>query len=312
MNKNMDIDTNDYINSMPVDLNKIVKKSRYKLITLIISITIAVMVIIVGVIPSISMGLRQLKFDDYTRMLSNLTQFDRPVYNNGFTSNGSLYQFKLGAINSTYQDQIINTQSVDWASVDFLNRLKINDYYVSSFDVDPIDNNINYVKTMLEHNPNNTAIINFSLNDSYSLEELKEFFELNGIVITWLAVETGYENSHNDTINMENGQYNQFGFPTFTSINSTFETKQLDINNPDEYMDFIRGEWKWSLDNKKLVSKYKDLYVFKEIESVLNSSEKIYGFTAVGTTKDLLELCDNEKLVYGNIGGIYPWTIINK
>lgn len=312
MNKNKDVDTNDYINSIPIDLNKIVKKSRYKLVALIMSISLIVIGFIIVIVPSISMYFRQLKFDDYTRMVSNLTQFDKPVYNNGFTSNGSIYQPKFGAINSTYQDQIINTQSIEWISVSPFNKLKISDFFVSSFYVDPSENNINYVRTILDNNPSNTAIINFSLNDSYSLKELKEFFELNGIVITWLAVETGYENSHSDTISMENGQYNQFGFPTFTSINSTFETKKLDINNSDEYMDFIRGEWKWSFENKKLVSGYKDLYVFKEMESALKSSEKIYGFTVVGNTKDLLKLCDNEKLVYGNIGGIYPWTIINK
>lgn len=306
---------NDSLLVNPIDINKSIKKTRIKFIMQIFAYTLISAAIIFYFVPSIFQGIYYSKMDSYTRMMANLTQFKIPVSIIGNISKPQLFQTEVGIINSAYisNGTGVNLQNIESTYLKVPStKLELYDVgYGSSFYINPPSNNMDEINSILMHNPNQTAIINISLKNPKTLEEIKEFISKYHINISWLAVTTELEYSHSSNITMEEGsQYRQFGFPTKTLFYNTWEEKVLDYNSPNEYLEFIKGEWEWTIKNKDLVKNSKDMLIFKEMEHALLSDLQIYGITVIGTTDVLSEMCNDEEIAYGVIAGFYPWDII--
>jgi len=290
-----------------------IRKVRKKFVFKIFALTLFFMLFITLVIPSIFNLIIFNKTNDYARILSDLTQFQEPVSSVGYTSNIGLYKSEIGTITSIYrgwniQENAVNSQKIIKAEISVPSlKIDVNENYGVSFYSKPSENaNTENIELILKKNPNRVGIVNYTLREAKNIEQIKESVSEYDVRLLWLAVLTGLEYEHSDTVNMgQNIQYRQFGFPTSTNINNEF--KELDYNNPSAYLELLSNEWKWCSENKDLVKSSKDMLVFQDMQKAIDSNFSIYGVTIVGTTEELLKLCDDKDIVTGNVYGIYPW-----
>ena len=54
-----------------------------------------------------------------------------------------------------------------------------------------------------------------------------------------------------------------------------------------EWSYFIKEELRWSINHKDLIKKSNDMFIFQEMENVLETDSKIYGMTINGTSDEL-------------------------
>ena len=297
----------------PNSISTSIRKARKKFVLKIFALTLLFSIIITLIVPSFFTMFISYKTKDYTRMLSNITQVQTPVSNVGFTSKNGFYRHEIGAITSAYSGWSISanaakSQEILKAEIAIPSlKISINENYGVAFSSKPSESaNTEVAKLILQKNPNNVAIVNYTLKDAVNLEQVHEIVSHYEVKLLWLAVFTGLEYEHSNNVNMgEDVQYRQFGFPTSTNINGEF--RELDYDNPSEYIEFLKNEWKWCIDNNALVKSSKDMLVFKDMEKALKSDVSIYGFTIVGTTRELQKLCADKKISSGNVYGIYPW-----
>ena len=294
-------------------INTSIRKARKKFVLRIFAFTLLFTIIITLIIPSFFTMFISYKTKDYTRMLSNITQVQAPISNVGFTSNNDFYSHEVGVITTTYRgwsisENMVKSQEILKAKIDVPSlKMNINENNGAVFNLKPTENtNTEFTKLILQKNSNNVGIVNYTLKDAVNINQIQEIVSNYEVKVLWLAVFTGLEYEHLDTVNMgKDVQYRQFGFPTSTFINGEF--RELDYNNPSQYIEFLKNEWKWCIDNNGLVKSSKDMLVFKDMKKALASDVSIYGFTIVGTTSELQKLCNDKKIVSGNVYGIYPW-----
>lgn len=297
----------------PINVQKSMLKIRFKFIILITGITLSCLLLIFLIIPGIFETIYFANSKDYNRILANVTQFKWPVSYVGNIGDSKLYEYKVGAITTAYisNDTGITLQNIVESKVKIPSmKLEYDDMIGSLFYIDAPSNNMNQIYEILSNNPHNVALMNISLEDSMSLTEITQLLLQYQVAISWFAVETGMEYEHNTNISM-NGQYRQFGFPTKTIIPNLYKEMVMDYNNPDEYIEYIREEMKWCIEHKNLLYTQSDL-IFKEMEQVLEGEISIYGVTIIGTTDELMKLCDEDAIQYAKITGFYPWNIIGR
>ncbi len=300
--------------SMNESITKSVRKVRLKFIMRMFFITFISIVLIFVVIPNIFQGIYYSKMDSYIRMMANLTQFKSPVSVIGHRTKPEFFQTEVGVITNAYESSRTGVYLQGEATTILKPpsmKIDYDEIYGTSFYKEPTENNLLELRTILDHNDKQVAIINISFKKEKSIQEIKEYLRNYKIKISWLAITTGLEFSHSSNVSMSEGsQYRQFGIPTKTISTKTFEKLVLDFNNPEDYIKFIKEELKWSLNHKDLVKKSSDMFIFQEMENVLKTDFMIYGMTIIGTSDELSKLCENEDIAYGQITGFYPWDII--
>ncbi len=306
---------NDEILKDQIQIKKSIKKVRMHFMLRIILVTTLTIYIVLLLVPSVMSKIVLGKVSTYERMISNLTQFQTPVESVGFTSTIGLFDYNIGTITSRYKgfgitENQLSVQSISEYKISFP-ALKINFYniYDNTFVSKVSDEVTNSINKILENNPHMVGIVNFSLKKPIAIADIMNIVKNEDVKVTWLAVLTGNEYETDDTIRFGDAyiQSRQFGFPTeIRNIGKTTTTK-MDFENPEEYLNGIKTEWKWCLDNKNLINNPDKLLVFKDISMSLDSDIKIYGITVVGTTSSLINISNKENIVFGDVIGLYPW-----
>ena len=174
------------------------------------------------------------------------------------------------------------------------------------------DNNATALRALEKNKDNTVALVDLSLNSSYSIDEILKLVDNYDIEINWFAIECGYEgDAPPSNIGMPSQQYYTFGFPReLYTPDTIFEPTALDKKNSQEYIEEVLTNIEWLKDNNKLIANNSNsvwLIEDKVYDYLQSNPIRCYGIQINGPTEEIYELVKDIDYNYINIVDIGYW-----
>lgn len=295
-----------------MDIEKSIIKARRKAYGKMIGATISICIFIFALITCVRSLFINSHILPYSRMLGNLTVFTSPLTYYGYGSNSSVYNPEISVYASKYTNFsfVVTQLKLDIDFTPLTLKMRYYDKVGSMFAYGKNEEQVScdQVIKILKNNPNNVASVCLTLNQVYNISELRKIEEKYNVKVTWLALETGNEYTLPETVTMDNDNaVHMFGIPTtFTKLDG-FETHTLDFSNTSDYITIIEDEMKWTLAHKGYLANNEKLLVLDDITKVISNGFGVYGVVVMGPTSEIVELCNDNMVISGQVDEVFPW-----